>query len=355
MRCTFRAVSEDLPGQQWQEKFDQFWPAYRQWFLRDGDRTRPSFLSCRKALRDHMPELIPTWEKLVDLAGGGDIEARFLSMWGPPPYIAGCSQAVWLPAPTREPTPDPQPALLRNYDFSPVLLEGTWLASRWHGRRVLGVSDCLWGVLDGINECGLAASLSFGGRQTVGHGFGIPLVLRYLLEFAENVDDAVRILSRVPVHMTYTVTLLDRYDRWATVYVAPDRPAESVTKQAVSNLQHGVEWPAHANATRAEQRAEILALAVRQAAHCGDVLRAMLRPPLFQTSYGRGYGTLYTTVYHPHDASVEMVWPDSVWNQSCACFSPGTRVLEFDVEQMAFPYTVTAPRRWILNDPGSFQ
>ncbi|MBN7129770.1 C45 family autoproteolytic acyltransferase/hydolase [Burkholderia multivorans] len=354
MRCTFQAVSEDLPGQQWQEKFKHFWPAYRQWFLRDGDRTRPGFLLCRKALRDYMPELIPTWERLVDLAGGGDIEARFLSMWGPPPYIAGCSQAVWLPTPACE-SVQGQPALLRNYDFSPALLEGTWLASRWHSQRVLAVSDCLWGVLDGINESGLAASLSFGGRQTVGNGFGIPLVLRYLLEFAENVEDAVRILSRVPVHMAYTVTLLDRHSRWATVYVAPDRPAESVTKQAVSNLQHRVEWPAHANATHAEVRADTLTLAVRQARNCGDVVRAMLRPPLFQTSYGRGYGTLYTTVYHPHDASVEMVWPDSVWNQSCARFTPGTRVMEFDVEHMALPYTVTAARRWILNDPGSFQ
>ncbi|WP_063807569.1 C45 family autoproteolytic acyltransferase/hydolase [Burkholderia cepacia] len=354
MRCTFEAISEDMPGQQWGELFNRYWPAYRQWFLRDGDRARPSYLMCRKALRDYMPELLPTWARLSELAGGGDLEARFLSMWGPPPYISGCSQAVWLPSAETEAGQN-WPVLLRNYDFSPALLEGVWLASRWHGQRVLGVSDCLWGVLDGINECGLAASLSFGGRQTVGHGFGIPIVLRYLLEFAENVDDAIRMLSRIPVHMSYSVTLLDRHGHWATVYVAPDRPAESVRKQAVSNLQHAVEWPAHANATHAEQRADALMLAVRQAADYGDVLRALLRPPLFQTSYGRGYGTLYTTIYHPHDASVEMVWPDLVWGQSCARFTPGIRVMEFDIDHTAPPYTVTSARRWILNDPGSFQ
>jgi predicted choloylglycine hydrolase len=348
MRCIFEAIREDLPGQQWQSVFGQFWPAYRQWYLRDGDRARPGFLMCRKALRDHMPELVPTWERLVELAGGGDLEARFLSMWGPPPYIAGCSQAVWLPTPGC-PAPGATPALLRNYDFAPALLEGLWLASRWHGQRVVAVNDCLWGALDGINESGLAVSLSFGGRQALGHGFGIPLVLRYLLEFSENVDDAVAVLSRVPVHMSYTVTLLDRQTRWATVFVAPDRPAETVRRQAVSNIQHDVEWPAYAKATNAEARAEALAAAVLQARDAHDVLRALLEPPLFQTTYRRGLGTLYTAVYHPHDGSVEMVWPDSVWRQSCNHFVPGARAIDFDVE------TMTPARRWALDDLGSFQ
>ena len=348
MQCTFEAIREDLPGQQWQNVFRQFWPAYRQWYLRDGDRARPGFLMCRKALRDHMPELVPTWERLVELAGGGDLEARFLSMWGPPPYIAGCSPAVWLPTPGC-PAPGATPALLRNYDFAPALLEGVWIASRWHGQRVVAVNDCLWGALDGINESGLAVSLSFGGRQAVGHGFGIPLVLRYLLEFSENVDDAVAVLSRVPVHMSYTVTLLDRQARWATVFVAPDRPAETVRRQAVSNLQHDVEWAAYAKATNAEARAETLAAAVRQASDAQDVLRALLEPPLFQTTYRLGLGTLYTAVYHPHDGSVEMVWPDSVWRQSCNHFVPGARAIEFDVE------TMTPARRWALDDMGSFQ
>ena len=44
------------------------------------------------------------------------------------------------------------------------------------------MSDCLWGLLDGINDAGLAVSLAFGGRATR-EGFGIPLVVRYLLEW----------------------------------------------------------------------------------------------------------------------------------------------------------------------------
>jgi hypothetical protein len=98
-------------------------------------------------LREHMPELVPTWERLVELAGGGDVEARFLSMWCPPRYITGCSQAVWV-----DPAGAAKPALLRNYDFAPALLEGTWLATRWLGPRVIAMGDCLWGALDGLNE-----------------------------------------------------------------------------------------------------------------------------------------------------------------------------------------------------------
>ena len=32
--------------------------------------------------------------------------------------------------------------------------------------------DCLWGLLDGVNDAGLALSLTFGGRPQVGAGFG---------------------------------------------------------------------------------------------------------------------------------------------------------------------------------------
>ena len=38
------------------------------------------------------------------------------------------------------------------------------------------MSDCLWGLLDGMNDDGLGVSLTFGGRRVLGDGFGIPIV-----------------------------------------------------------------------------------------------------------------------------------------------------------------------------------
>ena len=70
------------------------------------------------------------------------------------------------------------------------------------------------------------------GRQLVpgrdflvfGEGFGIALLLRYVLEFCQNVAEAVAVLCRVPVHVAYNVALLDGSGRHATVFIAPDRP-----------------------------------------------------------------------------------------------------------------------------------
>ena len=66
------------------------------------------------------------------------------------------------------------------------------------------MSDCLWGLLDGINDAGLAVSLTFGGRRDVGDGFAIPLVMRYLLETCDTVDEARAALERIPVHAPRT-------------------------------------------------------------------------------------------------------------------------------------------------------
>jgi predicted choloylglycine hydrolase len=316
MRIVYRAVAEDEPGPKWRAVFDRHWHAYSRWFLREGNRARPTYLASVRALREHMPELLPVFERLAEVAGGGDLEARFLSLWCPPMYVGGCSQALVL---------GETPCIIRNYDFSPHLLEGTWLASRFTGRRVVAMSDCLWGVLDGVNEDGLCVSLAFGGRTVVGEGFGIPLVLRYVLEAAADVAEAVAILRRVPVHMAYTVALLDRAGAHATVFVAPDHEAEIVPLLVTTNHQHKVEWARHAAATGSVARAEALA----QAVHQPDVLSAFMRPPVFQTGYAKGYGTLYTARYTPDSAGAELIWPGGTWRQDCASFQEGERTISY--------------------------
>ena len=92
----FQSISKLEPGEKWQRLFDRHWPEYRQWFNSEGDRARPTFLACERALRTHLPELLPTFERLLRLAGGGDQAAPFLSLYEPTPYMTVCSQAVWL-------------------------------------------------------------------------------------------------------------------------------------------------------------------------------------------------------------------------------------------------------------------
>jgi predicted choloylglycine hydrolase len=195
---------------------------------------------------------------------------------------------------------------------------------------VLAVTDCLWGVLDGINEEGLAVSLAFGGSRKAGKGFGIPLVLRYVLEFAATVPEAIAMLRRLPVHMSYSVAVIDRAGSYATVFVTPDRNAETVDHRVSTNHQHRVEWQRHAEATKSVEREAVLNRALLHAEGPEDLLRSFMLPPVYQTGYGRGYGTLYTAMYRPEDASAELIWPTMRWRQSCAEFIGGIRTVQFD-------------------------
>ncbi len=68
------------------------------------------------------------------------------------------------------------------------------------------MSDCLWGLLDGMNDAGLAVSLTFGGRRVLGDGFGIPIVVRYLLETCDDVASARETLARLPYSLAHNLT-----------------------------------------------------------------------------------------------------------------------------------------------------
>lgn len=183
---TFYSLAEPEPGPGWQGLFSSAWPAYRRWYLRDGAAARTSLRECEQMLATHTPELMPAWQRLAGLAGGDALAAQMLTLYNPPSFMSGCSQAVHLGG---------DRALVRNYDYSHELFERVVLGSSFTGRQVVGMSDCLWGLVDGMNDAGLAVSLAFGGRQATGPGFGIPLVLRYVLEVCDSAGQARRVLA----------------------------------------------------------------------------------------------------------------------------------------------------------------
>ena len=156
MRKRFQAIQELSPGDKWLAHYQMAAPAYRRWFASEGEIKRPGLSECRTALQSHMPELLPLWERLVDMTQAGDVDARLLSFYCPAPYASGCSQAVW----TRY-----TPTLVRNYDYAPEYCEGRILKTRWHDTQVIASTDCLWGVLDGMNEHGLSVSLRLAAKK----------------------------------------------------------------------------------------------------------------------------------------------------------------------------------------------
>jgi predicted choloylglycine hydrolase len=302
-----RSLSEAKPGLKWRKKFEKNWPFYKSWFLSEGIDERPGYLSSALKMEEHMPELFPIYERLCELAGGGDLEARFLSQWSPPPYMSGCSQIAWV---------KDGPALIRNYDYGIEYFEGLILHTEWL-KPVIGMSDSCWGLLDGINSDGLIASLTFGGRKISGSGIGIPLIIRYILETCSNVHEAIEVLVRIPVHMSYNVTLIDKNSEFYTVFLSPDRSAD-VTPWAVgTNHQQKVEWPDYARISKTVERKEFLDQCwLNEDDSKESLIQKFLQPPLYNTDYKKRFGTLYTASYDALNGSLDLYWPSLKISQS---------------------------------------
>ena len=317
MQLNWRAISEREPGPIWAGLFHEYWPDYHRWWVREGAEARPGYWDSVKALKAHMPEMMPLYDRFCELAGGTDHAARFLSFYCPPPSLSGCSQAIW---------PGAEPMLVRNYDYSPHAFDSLILHTAWQGRRVMGTSDGLWGLVDGINDAGLAVSLTFGGRRVVGDGFGVPLILRYVLQTCETAKEAGEVLRRVPTHMSYNVTVVDAQRRYLTALMAPDR-ATLITGAAVAtNHQERVEWASHARFTATVERERFLLQRLTLHVEPQEkFIKAFLRPPLYSTAFTQGFGTLYTAVYRPRKQTLEVHWPRARWELSLKDFQDGAR------------------------------
>ena len=319
MQLNWRAMNESQPGPRWAGLFHEFWPDYRRWWLREGEDARPTYWESRKAILAYMPEIVPLYDRLCELAGGGDQAARFLSFYRPPPYLSGCSQAIW---------PGKEPVLVRNYDYSAKAFDAVVMRTEWQGRKVLGTSDGLWGLVDGMNDAGLAISLTFGGRRVVGDGFGVPIILRYVLQTCETAADAGAALARIPTHMSYNVTVVDRHRHFRTVMMAPDRPARVTHAAVATNHQDKVEWDSHARFTATVERERFLLQRLTLHVEPQEkFVTAFLRAPLYSSAFAQGFGTLYTAVYRPRLGKMELRWPRAVWPLDLNDFHEDQRVI----------------------------
>jgi predicted choloylglycine hydrolase len=330
---TFRAIDGGADiADRVPEIFAAAWPAYRSWFLREGEQARDSYAAGAYQLRRHMPELVGTYDRLVAAVGGGDLEARFLSHWSPPPLFTACSLAAW----NRQ-----EHLLVRNYDYPPLLCDTTVLASQWNGTRVVAMSDCVWGAVDGINQHGLAVAIAFGGRKVVGEGFGIGLVVRYLLEVAHDVPEALEVLRRVPVQLAYNIALVDRTGFGAVARVSPDRPTEVIDALTAGNRQGATEWAEHAAFCATEQRESVLSSVVNDPTTTAQGLVAQfLRAPVYRDPSTTTWGTVYTAAYDCDHRTLDLLWPDDAWHLSLDAFVEGSRTRRTSV---AVPPPAYAP------------
>jgi len=327
---TFDAIAEAAPGPLWRARWNRSWPAYEAWFIARGGDNGPDRATCESALKKYMPELVPVHRRLVQLAGNTDRAARFLSTWCPPEYLGGCSLAALAAK--------GEVRLVRNYDLAPTLNEGFLLRSEWTGTPVMGMIEFLWGLSDGVNARGLAAALAFGGRSEVGPGFGITTIVRYVLETCATVDEALKVLHRIPSHMAYNITLADRHGDTATIELHPAGPSQQVQPAIATNHQYGESGPSDSGVvdadrpgfTRTVERRDELSDLLERGISLDALADAFLCEPLFQRNYTGGFGTLFTAVYDPVAGELTLRWPDQDWLQSLTDFDPGSRTIDYD-------------------------
>ena len=322
MQLHFNSVSEpSLPGIKWKKLFNTYWPAYAEWLNSKVTANTPDLKTSVAALKYYMPEMVPTYERLCKLVNADDLAARFLTGYQPPAYISACSQAVTLKSTIQ---------LVRNYDYHPDLIEGTLLMSAWNGKKVIANSDCLSGVIDGMNEDGLAVSLTFGGRKEVGTGFGIPFILRYVLEFCSNVEEAVVVLTRIPSHMSYNVTVIDKTGAIKTVQMAPDKSPLVTDALYTTNHQGTIDWPENALFNKTVERSDFLKDSLFELDMNGEqIADAFLRPPLYSHRFTEGFGTLFTAVYQPVEGTVKLRWLNDSMLQSFDDFKEQDKLIKY--------------------------
>jgi predicted choloylglycine hydrolase len=300
---TFRTLDGgDGSDGRWAGHLETLWPAADNW-LTDEGRTPEGAARARKLFEKHMPELAPLLDRLakqLDRPTAGTL----LTMAAIRPFFSGCTQTGG------------NGRLLRNYDFPVDECEGTIVRSDFL-RPVIGMQEGGWGLLDGMNDAGLAVSLTFGGRKVQGPGFAIIIVLRYLLETCETVTEAVERLRTIPIMVPQNVTLVDA-ERAVTVYVGPDIELTEAPDACAANHQH---LPVPDDEERGSRTQERLA-AIRES---GADLSAMLRPPLYRAGFDDGWGTVYTADYRPDEGRVTYHWPSQSWEQSFGRFDSETR------------------------------
>lgn len=318
---TVQCIKENSPGLKWSGLFYAKWPYYESWFLRNGG-SKKGYLTSSNMLKKYMPEIFPVYEQLLTLSDGSDSAARFLSMYSPPAFMRGCSQMIY--------NKNSESILVRNYEYLPAYFEGVMLYSNWK-QPVIGISDCLWGLLDGINSNGLAASLAFGGSNEVKEGFGIPLIIRYLLETTNTVDEAIAVLKTIPSHMAYNVQLCDAHGNAATVFVKPGGGVVVTSELTCTNHQDTIAWELYHKASKSGERKQFLEqLLAQNSLTEQQVVQAMLAPPLYFETENASWSTLYTAAYNCIQKEVVLLWPFAKLKQSFSQFNETTFQIELN-------------------------
>jgi len=113
----------------------------------------------------------------------------------------------------------------RNYDFYYSFKKYTesYLTIPEDGYASLGHTDIFIGREDGVNEKGLAIGMTGVEGKTIKPGISFCLALRYVLDKCANVEESIKILSKVHLSNASNFLLADKEGNMAVVEASPER------------------------------------------------------------------------------------------------------------------------------------
>jgi predicted choloylglycine hydrolase len=162
-----------------------------------------------------------------------------------------------------------------------------------------------------MNEHGLCASLSYGGSDDTGKGFGVSLVLKYVLDFCKTTREAIEIFKRVPVSMAYNITLIDSINHVVTLELSPFEDPIVLARPFAVNQQGDFDLNNYAMFSNSQERQQtIKELLFDPLVSIESFVTAFSYSPLFSTDYDKNFGTLYTGIFNPFLRACEFRLPD---------------------------------------------
>ena len=205
---------------------------------------------------------------------------------------------------------------VRNYDFSPIIYDGTFVIQRHHENKwICGNSELMLGRLDGMNHSGLTCGLHFVNNDPHKKGFIGSTIVRIILEMCENVEEAIDLLKELPHAASYNYSLVDRNGSFAVFEASPDMTnihREETSLSCVNMFQtEKMETYNQTNVDSSLDRLEALSHLSKTIKPVSEVHKwfSTQTSPVFYTDYEHFFGTLHTVSYVPKTYKIILTSP----------------------------------------------
>jgi uncharacterized membrane protein len=146
---------------------------------------------------------------------------------------------------------------------------------------------------------------------------------------------------KIPSHMSYNVTVVDKTGTYKTVQLSPDNEPVVTDAAFTTNHQGTVDWPENAAFNKTLERSAFLEKMLSRKNIDGVTISdAFLKKPLYNTLFKEGFGTLFTAVYRPAEGVVETRWPNLSVKQTFNNFKEEYHVIQFS-QSLGLPLPIS--------------